>query len=69
MKFTVKRADRSADKTVKVGDVVYLCREPDYGCARDDEKLDGIVRLSVTRDSTGDYPFFTIPCADLEHAE
>ena len=63
--FKVLRADRAANP-VEVGEAVYRCTGYDYGCARDDTAMRGIVHISVTKDPAGDYPFFTIPLEDLE---
>lgn len=62
--YTVKRADRAAS-TVEVGDTVYYCKGHDYGCANDDSRMTGIEHVSVTINEDGDYPFFTIPRADI----
>jgi hypothetical protein len=48
------------------GTVCYACVCPDYGCARDDERATGKPHRSMTLDSSGDYPFFTVPSEDLE---
>lgn len=48
------------------GDTVYRCKGYDYGCASDDARLLGFDHISVTKDPTGAYPFFTIPKRDLE---
>lgn len=65
----VKRADRAANRDLKVGDIVYYCVGHDYGCANDDTRATGIHHVSVTVDPTGDYPFFTIPREDIVFAE
>jgi hypothetical protein len=64
--YRVIRADRAADKSIKVGDIVYDSKGHDYGCANDDTRMTGIEHQSVTLDDCGDYPFFTIPKMDLE---
>lgn len=48
----------------KAGDIVYDLIRYDYGLARDDSNHTGIYHISVTKNSDGDYPSFTIP----EHA-
>lgn len=63
--FKVLRADRSAAK-VEIGQLVYDCKRHDYGCASDDTRMTGVEHVSVTLDPEGDYPFFTIPTADIE---
>jgi hypothetical protein len=67
--FRVLRADRAADQSLAVGDTVYSCKGWDYGCANDDTRMTGIEHTSVTFRPDGDYPFFTIPRADLELAK
>ena len=41
----------------------------DYGLANDDTRLCGIEYISVTLNSDGDYPGFTIPRSDLRNLE
>ena len=65
--FKVQRADRAANKEVKVGDTVYSCMKSDYGLASDDTETTGMLHLSVTFKSDGDYPCFTIPFQDLRN--
>lgn len=50
----------------EVGTVVYLCRQHDYGAARDDSRSTGVEHVSVTEREDGGYPFFTIPRHQLE---
>ena len=45
----------------KAGDLVYS-----YGCASDDTRILGYPHISVTVNSDGAYPFFTVPVRDLE---
>jgi hypothetical protein len=66
--YLVLRADR-ASSLVEVGATVYRFEMPDYGCAADDTRLLGFEHVAVTFDPDGDYPFFTIPLADLEQIE
>lgn len=66
--FIVKRHDRAAAE-VMPGETVYRCTGHDYGCANDDTAMTGIPHISVTKEASGDYPFFTIPLCDLEQAE
>lgn len=63
--FKVLRSDRAASQ-VDVGTTVYTCKGYDYGCANEDTRRFNMEHVSVTLDPTGDYPFFTIPVADLE---
>lgn len=58
--------DSALEPRAKAGTTVYVCRGPDYGCARDDEKATGLEHISVTLKPDGDYPFFTMPRTDLE---
>jgi hypothetical protein len=62
------KADRTIhEKTfAKVGDIVYGAKHYDYGLASDDTILLGVEHKSVTLNKDGDYPFFTVPVADLE---
>lgn len=63
--FRIIREDRAAME-VEVGDIVYDSAKHDYGLANDDTRITGIEHVSVTFKEDGDYPFFTIPRADLE---
>lgn len=67
--FKVLRTDRAADKSLTVGQTIYDCRGYDYGTASDDTRFTGIKHVSMSLDPTGDYPFFTIPEADIERIE
>lgn len=64
--YKVLKADGAADKTIVAGDTVYYCTGHDYGIAADDTRRLGVHHVSMTRDPSGDYPFFTIPRQDLE---
>lgn len=66
-KFKMK-ADRvlRGETYAKAGDIVYDFGRYDYGCASDDTRFTGIEHKSVTLDPDGAYPFFTVPCKDLE---
>lgn len=64
--FRVLRADRSANKTLEAGMIVYRCSGPDYGCSGDDTRMTGIEHVAMTLNEDGSYPFFTIPKEDLE---
>ncbi|QDV34965.1 hypothetical protein [Tautonia plasticadhaerens] len=48
------------------GTIVYDCIKPNYGVVGDDTRATGVEHRSVTLQSDGDYPFFTVPVADLE---
>jgi hypothetical protein len=64
--FRVLRVGRggSAGK-VEVGDAVYEQSGYDYGLSRDDSRATGVSHITVTKNSDGDYPGFTIPLVDL----
>ncbi len=47
------------------GDTVYDQKGYDYGLSNDDSRLFGIEHVSVTKNSDGSYPGFTIPKRDL----
>lgn len=50
------------------GTVVYLSNQFDFGLANEDTRVTGVRHLSVTLDSEGDYPLFTVPESNLaEH--
>jgi hypothetical protein len=66
--YRILRADR-ASSPVEVGATVYRLFGWDYGCAADDTRLLGFDHVAVTLEPDGDYPFFTIPLADLEPIE
>lgn len=53
--------DAATNPDAVAGTVVYACAKHDYGLARDDTRMTGIVHISVTLDPDGDYPFFTVP--------
>lgn len=59
-------ADSKIDSSVKKGDTVFACAKHDYGSASDDTRITGIHHISVTKNSDGDYPFFTVPFRDLK---
>jgi hypothetical protein len=67
--FKLLRADRAAHKGLEPGQTVYDTKGHDYGLANDDTRMTGIEHVSVTLDENGEYPFFTIPKADLEKIE
>jgi len=51
---------------VPPGTVVYKSQKYDYGMAREDEWFTGQPHISVSLNSDGDYPFFTVPVHKLE---
>lgn len=53
-------------KGTPAGTVVYRCIYNDYGCAADDTNITGVHHISVTLQSDGNYPFFTIPYRNLK---
>jgi hypothetical protein len=48
------------------GTVVYASAKHDYGLADDDTRITGVRHISVTLNSDGDYPFFTVPEGNVE---
>lgn len=65
MELKIINSDRATSSKVKVGDIVYICTKPDYGCASQDSFYRGLNYISVTYDKNGSYPFFTIPEEDV----
>jgi hypothetical protein len=61
--YRVIRADRCV-RPVEVGQIVYLGRDF-YGVSSDDTRATGIEHMAIADNESG-YPFFTIPCADVE---
>lgn len=53
----------------KAGEIVYDCKGYDYGCALDDTHVTGKKHISVILNEDGDYPFFTVPKAQLKEIE
>jgi hypothetical protein len=49
----------------EVGDIVYEQVGYDYGLSSDDELITGLPHITVTKNSDGSYPGFTIPRLDL----
>jgi hypothetical protein len=49
----------------EVGDTVYEQAGYDYGLSSDDERMTGMPHITVTKNSDGSYPGFTIPRMDL----
>ena len=68
--YKLKVGHRSAGDSagLPAGTICYDCAGYDYGCSSDDTRSTGIEHISVTLDSKGDYPFFTVPIDDLEPA-
>lgn len=50
----------------KVGDIVYDQKGYDYGLAKDDSYFSGQEHITVTKNSDGSTPGFTIPKSHLE---
>ncbi len=48
------------------GTIVFDQSGHDYGLARDDTNATGKKHVSVTLNSDGDYPGFTVPVEDLK---
>jgi hypothetical protein len=67
--YIVLRGDRAATEDLKAGDTIYYCTGSDYGLANDDTLMTGIQHVSMTRDPSGGYPFFTIPREDIARAK
>lgn len=67
MKYKLKKDRIIKGKLyAKRGEFVYSVNNYDYGCASDDSELFGYEHQSVSLDEDGKYPFFTVPCKDLE---
>jgi hypothetical protein len=65
MKYRMK-ADSKIEPKAVAGTIVYDQRGPDYGLARDDERMFGFACQTVTLNENGDYPGFVVPSHDLE---
>lgn len=63
--FRIKK-DSKLEPKATAGTTVYSPRGWDYGLANDDTRATGVEHVSVTLNSEGDPPSFTIPRADLE---
>lgn len=50
----------------KAGDTVYMLKQHDFGCAREDTEETGIEHISVTHNPNGGYPFFTVSINEVE---
>ena len=61
MSYKLKK-DRFEHKT---GTTVYDQSGHDYGLAHDDTMISGIEYITVTLNSDGSYPGFTVPVKDL----
>lgn len=59
-------ADSVSEPKAKIGDIVYTCAYNDYGLSADDTRATGVRHISVTFESNGEYPFFTMPITGLE---
>lgn len=58
--------DSKLEPKVVKGTTVFKCLKHDYGCANDDTRNTGIRHISLTLNSSGDYPFFTAPESAIE---
>jgi len=54
------------DDPVTVGEVLYTLMKNDYGGSSLDTDLLGTECISVTRKSSGDYPYITMPLNCME---
>lgn len=63
-RFTVLVNAAHEPKAV-AGISVYSAAKHDYGLAGDDTRMTGVEHISVTLESSGEYPVFTIPLKDL----
>jgi len=61
--------DAKTEPKAVAGSIVYEWTTGDYGLSADDTAVAGVPHISVTLNSNGDYPFFTIPECDLEEIE
>lgn len=50
----------------KAGTIIYMGLQYDYGLASDDERVTGIIHESMTLNSDGSIPMFTVPIMDFE---
>ena len=48
------------------GSICYPCRYHDYGLANDDTRRTGVEHWSMTLNSDGSWPSFTVPVHELE---
>lgn len=60
------KKDAATEPKATAGTIVYACAHHDYGLARDDTRMTGVPHISVTMNSDGDYPFFTVPEDSVE---
>lgn len=58
--------DSKIELAATKGTTVYEQAGYDYGLAYDDTRVTGVKHISVTLNSDGSYPGFTIPLDDLE---
>lgn len=65
MKYRMLK-DSDLEPSAKAGMTVYACAGYDYGLADHDTRVTGIEHKSVTLNSDGSYPFFTMPASDIE---
>lgn len=63
------KLDSSIEPKVVKGTIVYDLKGWDYGSANEDTRVFGNKHKSVTLNSDGDYPYFTVPESILEVIE
>lgn len=63
-KYVLKSSENAVGHPA--GTVAYETLGYDYGCANDDYRVTGREHISLTLDSKGDYPFFTVPVDQIE---
>jgi hypothetical protein len=63
------KSDSTIEPSVKAGTIVYDLKGWDYGLANDDTRAFNREHTSVTLNSNGDHPSFTVPVEDLEVVE
>lgn len=60
------KSDSKLQPKATAGSTVYRFSGYDYGLASDDTRMTGVEHVSVTLDSAGGAPSFTIPRNDIE---
>ena len=65
LKFEMLKDSQIERQAVK-GSIVYDCIKYDYGLAKDDTRITGVEHTSVTLESDGGYPYFTVPVEDIK---
>lgn len=62
----ILKKDSPINPKAKAGARVYPLMKPDYGLARDDERILGKPCMSMTLDPKGDYPSFVVLQEDID---